>query len=121
MRSTASVQRQGSIEWLCGVLAQKRARTLFKSIANAHKYQEATFIADRVKGHAFFASKQTMPALRLAGALVGLLAFAASARADYSYPDVANAFEGYDLVVSDEFSGPTLNSTLWTPDWDCSG
>lgn len=46
---------------------------------------------------------------------------AATVLADYAYPDPQNAFAGYDLVIDEPFNGPTLNSSLWTPDWDCSG
>ncbi|KAI9005148.1 concanavalin A-like lectin/glucanase domain-containing protein [Hyaloraphidium curvatum] len=65
--------------------------------------------------------------MRLPASLAALAALSASmpllpgVAADYSYPDAATAFPGHTLVLNEEFSGPALNSTLWTPDWDCSG
>ncbi|KAI9029314.1 concanavalin A-like lectin/glucanase domain-containing protein [Hyaloraphidium curvatum] len=48
-------------------------------------------------------------------------AMAAVAAADYTYPSVEGAFPGYNIVLNEEFTAPTLNASLWTPDWDCSG
>ncbi|KAI9008671.1 concanavalin A-like lectin/glucanase domain-containing protein [Hyaloraphidium curvatum] len=55
----------------------------------------------------------------LAAALASALL--ATAAADYAYPNVPGAFPGYDLIINEEFTGPALNSSIWTPDWDCSG
>lgn len=39
-----------------------------------------------------------------AAAAIGATALFAPVKADYDYPDVANAFDGYELVFADEFN-----------------
>lgn len=63
--------------------------------------------------------RATRRTARRALASAALAALAGTASADYAYPDPANAFPGYSLVVDEGFN--TLNYTLFTPDWDCSG
>jgi hypothetical protein len=52
----------------------------------------------------------------LALSTAALLALIARVSADYVYPDIFNHFEGYDLIINDEFTGTKLNNSLWTPE-----